>query len=263
MKVIVARASTRYQGRADAELELSDVVITLLDDGAAIVHCQSGGVNPKNWAPTGSVVVRCELPGVLELYHAARDERLEIFVHEVHGVIDRPDVSERLTGVLNLLDAEAQFSDLLSANLDLVDPSLELVGREFRTDAGPIDLLAIVARPEQDPLAVHRGRNPDGWIAERAAELVVIEVKRKKIPGAGAHVVAQVKRYWEALRRDSRFDGIPLRGVIVAPGMGRGASKLLAAEPQMTFCRLDIDTLRSRPGRVNDALEGLFGDLSG
>lgn len=212
MRVIFARCIVRYTGRIDAELELGDRLIVVKDDGAVLIHATSG-LQPKNWMPAGSDLV--EEPGLIRVEFPRRDERLEIYLIQVHS--DSDHVGE-LSGRLVKLGSEREFSDLLAVHLGRVEENLTLVGREYRTRVGPVDLMTVDA---------------DGCP-------VVIEVKRAR--AVGVEVAYQLLRYLHAVGQEERWEGRPARGILVAPGLSRPLTAALA-EHQLGFVRLSFEKL--------------------
>lgn len=212
MRVIFARCIVRYTGRIDAELELGDRLIVRKDDGALIIHATSG-LLPKNWMPAGSTFT--QEPGLIRVEYPRRDERLEIYLIQVHH--DSEHIGE-LNGRLVKLGSEREFSDLLATQLDRVDPTLTMVGREYRTSVGPIDLMTV----------------------DRDGHPVVIEVKRAR--AVGVEVAYQLLRYLHAVAHDPRWEGREPRGILVAPGLSRPLTAALA-EHQVRFVRLSYEKL--------------------
>lgn len=210
MRILVVRASIRYSGRIDAEVGLGDRVILIKGDPACIDGCVIHGlkgVNPKNWMPAGSVVR--EQPGLIEIRHAQRGELLEIFVERI---LSDQTVPLELDGPLVKLGSERELSDRLVERLELIQPGLELVAREYRTPAGPIDLLCRLPDAGGDPPAP-----------------VAVEVKRNRV--TNLEVLYQLKRYLDALAQMEQWaEGPPARGVIVAAGFGRELEAAARAE---------------------------------
>lgn len=212
MRVIFARCIVRYTGRIDAELELGDRLIVIKDDGAVLIHATSG-LLPKNWMPAGSALT--QEPGLIRVEFPKRGELLEIFVIEVHHDSDHVG---QLHGRLVKLGSEREFSDRLAQDLERVEAGLALVGREYRTRVGPIDLMC----------------------TDAAGGPVVIEVKRAR--AVGVEVAYQLLRYLHAVGNDERWVGRPARGILVAPGLSRPLSAALT-EHRLGFVRLSYEKL--------------------
>jgi len=218
VRVIFARASCRYEGRISAELTLGDVVICLREpelggDGSCLVLDPTKGMLPRNWMPGGSVI--SERPGGFIVQHRAKGEVLEIFVDEIYA---QQTMEPEETGELRKLGAEREFSDLISVNLDrLGEPGrYELIDREWRTTAGPVDLL----------------------IADTfTGGIVAVEVKRNRITLADTW---QARRYVSALIQvpPDEYHGKPVAGMLVAPVLAKNAKASIDSEDGLSFVRL-------------------------
>lgn len=223
MRVIFARASCRYSGRIDAELSLGDVAIVLREpsrggDGSVLVLDPTKGMLPRNWMPGGSVITT--RPGGYLVEHAAKGELLEIFVDRVYS---EQSMEPEVLGELKKLGAEREFSDLLAENLHLFETpqtgKLTLVGREWRTPAGPVDLLAQCE--DGNPLA--------------------IEAKRAKITLADAY---QLTRYTDSLVKMPEWENCDVRGVLVAPTLANSAKEIIQERPDIRFVRASYKALK-------------------
>lgn len=232
MRIIVGRVSCRYQGRIDAELSPGDVVVLWRDsrtgsgDDSLLVMSRHSGLPPKNWMPAGSEIAAEEFTGRgrsrrrsrLVIEHTGRGERLEIFFHEVEEEIVAPAV---LAPQLVKLGAEQEFADLLIRNLEVVEEGLEPIGREVRTEAGPIDILAREVKTKR-PVVIETKRNPSG---------------------SGLADCYQLARYLDAVRKDREFGRLRPRGILVAPRFARPALQWLDEHPEITYMRLTYDRL--------------------
>jgi RecB family endonuclease NucS len=222
--VMFARASARYTGRIDAELSAADVVIMIRDserggDGSVLIHDAFKGLQPRNWMPAGSVMTRT--PDSLLFNHDRRGERLEIYLHEIHH---EQAFTPELASTLSKLGREQECSDLLAEHLHLLSGDLTLVAREFRTPAGPVDLLCT------------EWRDVDGRQTQCP---VVIEVKRVAVD---TNTVYQARRYLDALQR-TEWAGVPARGVLVAPTLRKPAEAVLEDHDVLTFERVKFQDL--------------------
>lgn len=217
MRIIVGRASARYTGRISAELTLGDVVILIRDpalggDGSLLLFDRAKGIPPRNWMPAGSEIT--EADGVIVAEHPGRGERLEIYLESVESDFSAP---AQLQTTLAKLDTEEAFSDLLASNLEMVDEGIELVGREYRTAVGPVDIMAREAE----------GGRP-----------VVVEVKRRRSSISDAY---QLRRYLNCVAESGEFGRREPRGILVAPHLARGAKEFLDGQKDLTFVRLDFE----------------------
>jgi RecB family endonuclease NucS len=220
MRAIACRARTVYTGRIDAQLSLSDVLLLIRDersggDGSCLVFAMDRGLQPRNWAPAGSVLI--ETPDMFLFTHEARGERLEVYVAEIYW--DHWSQST-LDGELTKMGAEREMSDLIAKDIGLLGDGLRLVGREVRTSAGPMDLLC----QEAD------GGRP-----------VAVEVKRRKVT---LNDVYQLQRYLDALGRDALWAGLPdARGLLVSPSLAKNAKAFIDDDDRLRFVRVHYDDL--------------------
>lgn len=199
---------------------MSDVVILLREqelggDGSVIVAAADKGMLPRNWMPAQSVITK--RPGGYVIDHRS-GEQLEIFVDRVYS---ESVVLPEMVGKLEKLGAEREFSDLLAGQLEFFgeDGQYELIGREWRTTAGPVDLLL------RD---LHSG------------SAVIVEVKRVKVTLSD---VWQCLRYLAALREMDGFEDVALEGVMAAPSLANNARDLLATHTNMRFIRVSYADL--------------------
>ncbi len=217
MRVILARCSARYTGRISTELEVGDRVILLIDDGAVLVQDSHKGMKPKNWMPSGSSYSFEQGGSLLICKNERTGERLEIFLYEIeHDVFWQGEMH----GLLLKVGMEKEMSDLLSNQLWRIDQNLELIAREFRTDAGAIDLLCQYKDKKH---------------------LLVIEVKRAKV--SGPEVPYQLVRYMDALKRLDAYKTHRITGVLAAPSISRPA-QALADELSIPFTRIYYEEMR-------------------
>lgn len=220
--VIAARCSARYSGRIDAELSLGDAVLIIRDpedggDGSIVIYSAAAGVLPRNWMPAGSEIEWH--PGGLTAEHHKRGEKLEIYIDKVHFQQQAPD---QLDPHLEKVGKEKDLADLLADNLELLgEEGLSLVGREVRSSAGPMDILAFDAtnRP------------------------VIVEVKRRR---SSVQDLWQWYRYEKAVRRDPQFGRKHPRGIIVAPSATRALLDALKEEPRVRLLRLTFEDARPK-----------------
>jgi RecB family endonuclease NucS len=174
-------------------------------------------MKPKNWMPSGSAW-RFEQGGSLLICENDKTgERLEIFLYEVEHDIAWQG---QMHGLLLKVGMEKEMSDLLATQLWRIDDNLELIAREFRTDAGAIDLLS-----------KYKGKK----------ELLVIEVKRAKV--SGPEVPYQLVRYMDALKRMSEYKDYKISGILAAPSISRPA-QALADELCIPFRRIYYEEMR-------------------
>lgn len=198
---------TRYTGRIDAELSMTDCVLLLRDgdgeDGSCLLYAVALGVTPRNWMPAGSIV-RISDAG-FDIEHVARGERLQVWLDRTHPHETRFTTST-LHGELVKVGDERAFSALLSRSPEAWLSGLHSIEREYRTSAGPVDIFGVLDdRP------------------------VCVEVKRRRITLADTY---QLLRYLDAVT-PARDAGAPAQamiplGVLVAPVLAEPARRRIS-----------------------------------
>lgn len=212
--LMFVRCLARYQGRIDAELELGDRIIVVLDSGVVLLFAMNKGTKPQNWMPEGSTITHRD-DELIVFESASGEERLEIYVQQIW--MEQQCVGT-LHGKLVKLGSERELSDLLTYRMDLVEPGLEVIEREFKTDVGPIDILCYS----------HQDYVP-----------VAIEVKRIR-SSIGSEVIYQLLRYMHALKEQEMWEDTEPRGILVAHSISRSA-KALIDKNNMRFVRLSYE----------------------
>ena len=179
-------------------------------DGCVAIHSDGGAYKPLNWMNAPNQLV--ELEDRWEVSNP-KGERLTITIHDVLAEFNYHLGTEP---GLQKDGVEAHLQELLADRPWVIEPGLQLLRREYPTDIGPIDLVAIDA---------------DGGI-------VAIEIKRKgEIDG-----VEQLTRYLDRIARDGR--GGPARGFIVAQSIAPNA-RLLAESRGIKAVEVDYEELRN------------------
>jgi hypothetical protein len=108
---------------------------------------------------------------------------------------------------------EKMLEDLLEFNLHLLEKGLTLIGRQYQTLVGPIDLLAI----------------------DSNGDYVVIELKKSR---AGDRVIGQIQRYRGYILQELARSNQRVRGMIVSRTVDKKlkyAVRALQAEPVQLF----------------------------
>lgn len=204
-------------GRIQAERSLGDVSLLIRGDEpgsvSAVVHDGVVGVLPGNWMPAGSVMTRTAEGFFFD--HPRTGERLEIYVDQIYS---EQTLDEPMQTKLTKLGAEREYNDRLAERLHLIEDGLTLVDREYRTSAGPVDLLVL----------------------DRDDRPLIVESKRAR---ADTATVYQLRRYRDHLPADPRWRGTVPRGVIVAPTLAKPAAALVATDPDLSFVRVRYDDL--------------------
>src|SRR3954468_12874158 len=209
MRVVIARCSVDYKGRLSAHLPMATRLVMVKADGCVAIHSDGGAYKPLNWMVAPNRIVEEPDRWVVtntkgETLTITIDELLSDTAHEL-GV----DPGLQKDGV------EAHLQELLAANCETLGDGWRLVGREFPTDIGPVDLLC---------------RDADGVA-------VAVEIKRRgEIDG-----VEQLTRYLEFLNRDPMLR--PVRGLFVAQQV-KPQARVLAADRGIGWLEIDYDELR-------------------
>lgn len=120
---------------------------------------------------------------------------------------------------------ERHLEDFLVANwpktdfgkhYDIFEDAGEQVGRQYQTDTGPIDILAV---------------------SKSGEELLVVELKRGR---ASDVVVGQILRYMGYVAGELAADGQTVRGVIVALEDDQKLKRALSVTPSVEFYRYTV-----------------------
>ncbi|MBT8203094.1 MAG: endonuclease NucS [Acidimicrobiia bacterium] len=209
MRVVIADCSVDYEGRLSAHLPEATRLIMVKADGCVAIHADGGAYKPLNWMNAPNTLIEEEGRWVVT---NPKGEQLTITLHEVHSDVLHDlgqDPGLEKDGV------EAQLQKLLAERVEVLEPGLTLVRREYPTTVGPVDLLC---------------RAEDGGA-------VAVEIKRK----GGIDGVEQLTRYLDFLSRDTRFPSV--RGMFVALDVVPQA-RALAADRGITWLEVDYDELR-------------------
>lgn len=170
MRLVAAHCSAIYTGRGDTKLGKALRAIMIKEDGSVSIHNDVGN-KPLNYMKNASFTESIE-DGTLVWTFDQRKESLRIEIHEIVSDIDVPLVQHD-EGLIRD-GTEAQLQEWLADNLHVFGEGYELVGREFPTGNGPVDLFVRNTVDNQH---------------------YAVEVKRVAILSA----VYQVKRYVDAL----------------------------------------------------------------
>jgi RecB family endonuclease NucS len=211
MRLIVARCSIVYSGRATTRLAEAVRLLMLKRDGTFMVFTDGGqSVKPLNWMSPPTVVE--EGPGRIVVRKPKVEDHLDIRVAEV--LSDETYVLDVASG----LEKDGVEADLQAALADApgwCGEGLRLVRREWPTDIGPVDLMCRDAA--------------EGWVA--------VEIKRV----GSVDAVEQLSRYLERLRRDPALGAC--RGVLAA-GTVRPQARVLAEARGIGWVEVDLEVIR-------------------
>ena len=215
--LIIGCCNVHYKGRASSKLEPGDRIVLIKEDGSLQVH-RPYGYEPVNWQPPGCVFhteLHEEGLRLVAVRHTPK-EHVRITFSKIH-----------LLTLLNLVDSgafalHATEEDMQRAILlepSLIEPGLKPITYEKRVEPGFVDVYA----------------------RDREGRLVVIEIKRKT---AGRDAVLQLHKYVQSLKKEAKT---PVRGILVAPKLAKGAQKLLVS--------LNLEYKRVSPKKCAEILE--------
>jgi hypothetical protein len=152
-------------------------------------------------------------PFVEKFLYRNADGTFELYSEVQHGPNERapPEGDDEVAEVAELVETsislERDIEDHLVNNLDAIERGLTLVGRQFNTDVGRIDILA----------------------QDAAGTRVIIEIK---VGEANDSAIGQIARYlgWFA-----RTEGNAPRGILIAGEFPEGVRYAATAIPTLTL----------------------------
>ena len=197
---LFGRCTVEYAGRAASSLGPGDRLLVLKPDGTALVHTDENR-KPVNWQPPGCEHRAAVRDGRLRVrsVRESPDETLDVRFESVEQF---SALAVSGTRAVEVHGSEEDLRRRILADPSLVEPGFVPEATERETAAGPVDLF---------------GRDADG-------NPVVVELKRRRV---GPDAAGQLRRYVEAVREEVP-DGVPVRGVLVAPSVTDRAKELLA-----------------------------------
>jgi len=202
VRLIVARCEVVYSGRLDAVLPEAVRLLMLKSDGSFLVHADTGGFKPQNWMTPPTVIehVGDPLEAIVVRKRAGKTE-------------DRLDV--RIVEILSDVEHDMGEAAELAGRPEVLGAGLHLVGREWHTDIGPVDLMC------RD--------GEGGWVA--------VEIKRV----ATIDAVEQLCRY---LERIQTLPGMAAcRGILAGQRVVKQA-RTLAESRGLSWVEVDLGALR-------------------
>ncbi len=195
--VMAGKCSVRYTGRARSKLEPGERLLIIKEDGSLLVH-RPLGYEPVNWQPSGSVFHVEKRADTIEL-HAVRQkprENVRIMFSEIFLV---STLSLADSGEFSLYASEQDMHRAILLKPSILEEGFKPISYEKKVEPGFVDVYGV----------------------DRDGRLVVVEVKRKT---AGKDAVLQLAKYLDAIKGKS---GRELRGVLVAPSLGKDVQRLL------------------------------------
>jgi RecB family endonuclease NucS len=197
--LVVGNCTVNYEGRASSKLEPGERVVLFKSDGSALIH-RPRDYAPVNWQPPGSLF-RTRLDDDwlhVRVFRRKENEVLEVSFDNVIlvAILDLKD-----SGEFHLYASEEDMQRALLEEPSLLEEGFRPITAERPVEPGFIDILGV----------------------DKNGVLTVVEIKRK---AATKEAVLQLKKYMDVFNVNSER---PLRGILVAPDLARGAQQLLAS----------------------------------
>ncbi len=195
--IVAGKCHVHYTGRAKSTLEPGERLLIIKADGSLLVH-RPVGYEPVNWQPPGSVFHVQTKAGSIEV-HAVRQKPRESVRVTFSEVFMVSSLSLADSGEFLLYASEEDMHRAILLKPSLLEEGFKPISYEKKVEPGFVDVY---------------GEDKDG-------KLVVVEVKRKT---AGKEAALQLARYIDAIKGRANRE---LRGVLVAPSLGKGVQRLL------------------------------------
>ena len=206
--LVVGDCWVHYRGRASSKLEPGERILIIKQDGSLLVH-RSVGYEPVNWQPPGCIF-HVQVKGNLLEIHAVRrkpTESVKVFFDKIHVVSALSLVD---SGEFSLHASEEDMQKAILIEPSLLEEGFKPISYEKKVEPGFVDVYGM----------------------DKNGNFIVVEIKRKT---AGNEAVLQLARYVDAIK--SRVNR-KVRGILVAPNIGKGVQKLLATL-ELDFKALD------------------------
>lgn len=185
MRIIIADCEVIYEGRGSTTLNRGNRAIIIKGDGAVSIHSNFGN-KPLNYMGKGNALVITKKGKKQTWVFYDKKESITVTIFKIHHEIEH--VLDEVEEGLIREKTENQFQAWLARNPEAVGKGFTLVGREYRTPVGAVDIVM---------------KSPEG-------EHVIIEVKRKAMIDA----VSQLQRYMKYFEDSNELGQV--RGMIVA-----------------------------------------------
>lgn len=220
MRVIVADCTAVYTGRGDTFLPRGVRALILKDDGSVSIHNEVGN-KPLNYMKNAVFTVNEDDEEITWTFDA-RHESLTVTIHVLFADSKYPLMKD--DPGLQRDGTEVDLQHYLAQNPHLIETDFVLVGREFNTGDGPVDLL---------------------YVNHVEKVLLAVEVKRVAMMSS----VDQIRRYVEALQRRLEqnespevygFDGYTVRGGVAALDIRPKTYEMASKRGMSTFV-VDLD----------------------
>ncbi len=200
---VYCHCAVSYSGRAESYLDFGDRLIMIKQDRSVLIHQPIGGQPINYLRPPASIEFTLasseDEDGVhyIIMNTASKDDEIVVQITKVYDIFTRrleDGKKQSLSGT------EAEMSDMLRDNPEMVSSDFIPLSREEHTKYGFIDVFG------------HLG---DGTLA-------IVECKRYT---AGLAAITQLKRYVDKMKSVKGIDAIT--GVIAAPAITANAQAML------------------------------------
>ncbi|MFH0970770.1 MAG: endonuclease NucS [Candidatus Diapherotrites archaeon] len=236
MIMLIGDCEVKYEGRAASNLPIGSRLLLIKGDGSFAIH-QNRLLRPTNYLMSSSwSTVLDEEKNTLIITATKRSpkETLSVFLKNVEML--NVHVMEDHAADFKLVGTEKELNDQLMNDLEVLEKGLKPLKQEDVLRKGFVDILA----------------------EDKNGNLVIIELKRKQ---ADYNAVMQLQRYVNELRK---IKNKTVRGIIVAPSIGRPALELLknngneyySFEFDVTQPRATIKGIDTKQRTIFQALEG-------
>lgn len=196
--IVAGECKVLYSGRAKSTLELGERILIIKEDGSLLVH-RPVGYEPVNWQPSGSVFHVQTKANTIEI-HAVRQKPRENVRVTFNQVFMMSALSLDDAGEFSLHASERDMHRAILRKPSLLEEGFTPISYEKKVEPGFVDVYGV----------------------DKNGKLVVVEVKRKT---AGKEAVLQLSKYIDAIKSKTDRE---LRGVLVAPSIGKDVQRLLA-----------------------------------
>jgi RecB family endonuclease NucS len=195
--LLIGNCTVDYQGRAASRLPRGSRLLIIKGDGSFAIH-QNRLLRPTNYLMSSNWSTRLEEDKlIIEAKKRSPKESLRVCLEQVEML--SVHAMEDKAGDFKLVGTEKELNDQLMGDLEVLEKGLRPLKQEDQLRKGFVDILA----------------------EDKNGNLVIIELKRRQ---ADYNAVMQLKRYVEEL---SKIKNKKVRGIVVAPGIGRQALELL------------------------------------
>jgi RecB family endonuclease NucS len=171
MKLAVADCSAIYDGRGNSTLPRGIRTLMIKNDGSVSIHSEKSN-KPLNYMKGASRTESVNKEGKATWTFESKHEVLEVTIYELKFVSEvelmEDDPGTEMDGT------ERHLQEWISMHPEILGNGFTVIGREFHTGKGPVDILAL----------------------DREGNPVAVEIKRIAMLGA----VDQVRRYVDSIK---------------------------------------------------------------